>query len=52
VLHCRGRDDHRWSPPAQIRTGAFTHTALTLDIWRQSEPEGKDARFGEKESIG
>jgi hypothetical protein len=29
--NCRGRDDHRWSPPAQIRTSAFTHTALTVD---------------------
>jgi hypothetical protein len=28
---CRGRDDHHWSPPAQIRTSAFTHTALTVD---------------------
>jgi len=28
---CRGRDDHRWSPPAQIRTSALTHTALTVD---------------------
>jgi hypothetical protein len=25
--NCRGRDDHHWSPPAQIRTCAFTHTA-------------------------
>ena len=25
----RGRDGHRWSPLAQIRTCAFTHTALT-----------------------
>ncbi len=29
--YCRGRDDHHWSPPAQIRTSAFTHTALTVD---------------------
>jgi hypothetical protein len=27
----RGRDDHRWPPPAQILTWAFTHTALTED---------------------
>src|SRR5215472_19282432 len=33
---CRGRDDHHWSPPAQIRTGAFTHTALTVDEWRRN----------------
>src|SRR5215469_13571415 len=32
----RGRDDHHWSPPAQIRTGAFTHTALTVDEWRRN----------------
>src|SRR5713101_3868415 len=32
----RGRDDHRCSPPAQIRTGAFTHTALTVDKWRRN----------------
>ena len=23
-------------PPAQIRTGAFTHTALTVDEWRRN----------------
>ena len=23
-------------PPAQIRTGAFTHTALTVEEWRQN----------------
>ena len=27
----RSRDDPCGSPPAQIRTGAFTHTALTKD---------------------
>src|SRR5713101_4294332 len=32
----RGRDDHRCAPPAQIRTGAFTHTALTVDEWRRN----------------
>src|SRR5215467_3538379 len=34
--YCRGRDDHHWSPPAQIRTGAFTHTALTVEEWRRN----------------
>ena len=33
----RGRDDHHGSPPAQNRTGASTHTAPTLDVWRESE---------------
>ena len=31
---CYGRDDHCWSPPAQNRTGAFTHPAPALDEWR------------------
>src|ERR1700691_5478924 len=31
LANCRGRDDPHWSPPAQIRTSAFTHTALTVD---------------------
>ena len=35
----RGRDDRYGSPPAQIRTSAFTHTALLKDRWRGSEPE-------------
>src|ERR1017187_1437891 len=39
----RSRDDHRWSPPAQIRTSAFTHTALMKDEWRRSEIEDKGA---------
>jgi len=33
---CRGRDDHCWLPPAQIRTSASTHTAPASDDWRQS----------------
>ena len=37
------RDDHRWSPPAQIRASAFTHTALMKDEWRRSEIEDKGA---------
>src|SRR5262252_5341818 len=40
---CRGRDDYRWSPPAQIRTCAFTHTALTKDEWLQCRHQDKDA---------
>ena len=43
---CRGRDDHHWSPPAQIRTSAFTHTALTVDGWRQSVHPDKDENAG------
>src|SRR5438270_10559980 len=27
--HTRGRDDHCWSPPAQIRTSASTHIICT-----------------------
>jgi hypothetical protein len=34
VAGCCGRDDHYWSPPAQNRTGAFTHPAPALDEWR------------------
>src|SRR5713226_6515749 len=45
---CRGRDDHCWSPPAQIRTGASTHTAPASDDWRQSAAEDKD---GEREVL-
>src|SRR5262249_25144517 len=33
---CRGRDADRSTPPAQIRTCALTHTALTKDAWRQN----------------
>jgi hypothetical protein len=39
----RSRDDHRWSPPAQIRTSASTHTALMKDGWRRSELQDKGA---------
>ena len=46
----RGRDDHRWPPPAQIRTCAFTHTALTEDEWRRSAYRDKDAEHGVVES--
>src|SRR3954462_12969186 len=35
-IGCRGRDTNRSAPPAQNRTCAFTHTASTLDKWRQS----------------
>jgi len=50
--HCRGRDDHRWPPPAQIRTCAFTHTALTEDEWRRSACPDKDAEHVGAESTG
>jgi hypothetical protein len=40
------------APPAQIRTGALTHTALTLDEWRQSAHRDKDAEYGVGESTG
>jgi hypothetical protein len=30
-------------PPAQIRASAFTHTALTVDVWRRSVAGGTDA---------
>jgi hypothetical protein len=49
---CRGRDDHCWSPPAQIRTCAFTHTALTEDEWRRSVCRDKDAEHEVAESTG
>src|SRR5262245_11071711 len=49
---CRGRDADCSTPPAQIRTSAFTHTALTLDAWRQSAHRDKDAEHGVGESIG
>jgi len=48
----RGRDDHRWPPPAQIRTCAFTHTALTEDGWRRSAYQDKDAEHEVVESTG
>ena len=39
----RGRDGHCWPPPAEIRTSAFTHTALMKDEWRRSVHRGRDA---------
>ena len=48
----RGRDTDFSAPPAQIRTSAFTHTALTLDAWRQSAHRDKDVEHGVGESIG
>ena len=47
-----GRDDHHWPPPAQIRTCAFTHTALTEDGWRQSAYQDTDAEHEVVESTG
>ena len=52
ISSCRGRDDHCWSPPAQIRTCAFTHTALTEDEWRRSACQDKDAEHEGAESTG
>ena len=37
-------------PPAQIRTSAFTHTALTGDGWRQSGRQDRDVECGVEES--
>src|SRR5262245_16634852 len=48
----RGRDTDSSAPPAQIRTSAFTHTALTLDAWRQSAHRDKDVGRGVGESSG
>jgi hypothetical protein len=42
----RGRDDPYWSPPAQIRTSASTHTALMKDEWRRSGREDRGAGLG------
>src|SRR5947208_13951996 len=50
-IGCRGRDTNRSAPPAQNRTCAFTHTASTLDKWRQSVPWDKDVRREGAESI-
>ena len=49
---CRGRDDHRCPPPAQICTCAFTHTALTEDEWRRSAYRDRDAERGVEEPTG
>jgi len=50
--NCRGRDDHLLIAPAQIRTSAFTHTALTMEEWRQSERQDGDAECGELVRVG
>src|SRR6266851_8437746 len=52
VDHCRGRDDNRWSPPAQIRTSASTHTALTKNERRKSVHRDRGAERGVEESTG
>ena len=41
--NCRDRYDHLLIAPAQIRTSAFTHAALIMDEWRQSERQDRDA---------
>ena len=38
--------------PAQIRTGAFTHTALIVDGWRRNVHQDKDAECEVGESTG
>ena len=40
--HGRGRDVSCLTPPARIRTGALTHTALTADVWRRSAGWDRD----------
>ena len=50
--NCRGRDDHHGSPPAQIRTSASTHTALTKDEWRRSGHRDRGTERGVAESTG
>ena len=47
----RGRDGLHRPPPAQIRASASTHTALTKDEWRRSEPRDRDAGCGALGSI-
>ena len=49
---CRGGTTIAGRPPAQIRTGAFTHTALTPDGWRRSARRDKDAAHGVEEPTG
>jgi hypothetical protein len=39
-------------PPAQIRTSASTHTALTKDECRRSVRRDRGAELGVEESIG
>src|SRR5450759_5244757 len=39
-------------PPAQIRTSASTHTALTKDEWRRSVHRDRGAERGVEESTG
>ena len=50
--NCRGRDDHCGSPPAQIRTSASTHTALTKDGRRKSVHRDRGAEHAVEESTG
>src|SRR4051794_19205880 len=52
LRRCRGRDEHHCSPPAQIRTCASTHTALTEKEWRRSPPPDKDEECGGGEATG
>jgi len=42
---CRGRDGDCSPPPAQIRTCALTHTALTSGVWRQLSGSARACRM-------
>src|ERR1700693_5781240 len=46
----RGRDGHRWPPPAQIRTGGITAYGSSLGYERRSVHSGRDARCAVQES--
>ena len=48
----RGRDVSCLTPPARIRTGAFTHTALTGDVWRRSADWDRDEGWQVGEASG
>jgi len=47
----RGRDDHRWPPPAQIRTGGITAYGSSLGFERRNARQDRDAEYGTEESI-
>ena len=46
-----GRDDHRQSPPAQIRTSGITAYGSSLGFERRSEHQDKDEEFAVEVSI-
>ncbi len=45
-----GRDGHRWSPPAQIRTSGITAYGSSLGCERRSEHQDKDEEYVDEES--